>query len=144
MMVTNEQSLFERCISLGIYERTGGPSRFAASTCDITDPALKRFAGVPMGSFKFRINQTCSAMGRVQLKHYPARIAEIQAALNRFWDQLEGTPGIRAHRPLRNSGSTMGGWYAAPGLYRASELGGLPVEKFCAAVTAEEIGRAHV
>ena len=37
-------------------------------------------------------------MGRVQLKHYPARIAEIQKAMNYFWDQLEGVPGLRPHR----------------------------------------------
>ena len=36
---------------------------------------------------------------------------------------LEGVPGIRAHRPPKGSGSTMGGWYAARGLYRAKELG---------------------
>lgn len=137
MMVTNDRMLWERCIALGIYERTGGPSRFAASTCDITDSGLRKYSGVPMGSFKFRMNQTCSAMGRVQLKHYPQRIAEIQSAMNRFWDLLEGVPGIRAHRPENNSGSTMGGWYAARGLYRAEELGGLAVDKFCDAVTAE-------
>jgi len=31
----------------------------------------------------------------------------------------------------------MGGWYAAKGLYRAEELGGLPCERFCEAVRAE-------
>jgi hypothetical protein len=31
----------------------------------------------------------------------------------------------------------MGGWYAARGLYRAEELGGLSCEKFCEAVRAE-------
>ena len=31
----------------------------------------------------------------------------------------------------------MGGWYAARGLYRPEEIGGLPVAKFCEAVRAE-------
>ena len=31
----------------------------------------------------------------------------------------------------------MGGWYAARGLYRPEEVGGLPVERFAEAVTAE-------
>ena len=31
----------------------------------------------------------------------------------------------------------MGCWYAATGLYRAEELGGLPIEKFCEAVCKE-------
>jgi dTDP-4-amino-4,6-dideoxygalactose transaminase len=85
------------------------------------------------------MNQTCSAMGRVQLKYYPQRIAEIQKALNRFWDLLEGVPGIRAHRPPKDSGSTMGGWYYPRGLYRAEELGGLSAARFCEAVRAEGV-----
>jgi hypothetical protein len=31
----------------------------------------------------------------------------------------------------------MGGWYAAHGLYRPEQLGGLSVRRFCEAVTAE-------
>lgn len=137
MIVTNERLLWERCIALGFYERTGGPSRFAVGQRDITEPSLLKYCGLPMGSFKFRLNQTCSAMGRVQLKHYDARTAEIQTAMNRFWDLLEGVPGVRAHRTAKDSGDTMGGWYSPRGLYRAEELGGLPVGKFCEAVTAE-------
>ena len=45
--------------------------------------------------------------------------------MNYFWDLLEGVPGLRAHRPPAGSGSTMGGWYAAHGLYVPEELGGL-------------------
>jgi len=73
----------------------------------------------------------------VQLKYYPQRIATIQKAMNRFWDLLEGCPGIKAHRPAKDSGSTMGGWYAPRGLYVADELGGLPIKKYCEAVSAE-------
>jgi hypothetical protein len=62
---------------------------------------------------------------------------EILKAMNYFWDLLEGVPGVQAHRPPKGSGSTMGGWYAAHGLYVAEELGGLSVHKFCAAVCAE-------
>jgi len=62
--------------------------------------------------------------------------------MNRFWDLLEGVPGLRAHRPAKGTGSTMGGWYAARGLYVADELGGLPIAKFCEAVTAEGVSCA--
>lgn len=140
MMVTNDRQLWERCVAFGFYERTGGPSMYADPQAAITDPYLQKFGKLPMGSFKHRMNQTCSAMGRVQLKYYDARIAEIQKAMNRFWDLLEGVPGLRAHRPPKGSGSTMGGWYASRGLYYAEELGGLPCEKFCQAVTAEGVG----
>jgi dTDP-4-amino-4,6-dideoxygalactose transaminase len=89
------------------------------------------------------MNQLCSAMGRVQLRHYPDRIAEIQRAMNRFWDLLEGVPGLKAHRPPKDSGTTMGGWYSSRGLYRAEELGGLPCAQFCEAVRAEGVPFAH-
>jgi dTDP-4-amino-4,6-dideoxygalactose transaminase len=64
--------------------------------------------------------------------------------MNRFWDLLEGVPGLRAHRPRKPNGSTMGGWYNPIGLYVPEELGGLPVDKFIEAVNAEggKSGRA--
>ncbi len=75
--------------------------------------------GLPLGGYKYRMHQISSAVGRVQLKYYPERIIEIQKAMNYFWDLLEGVPGIRAHRPDKGSGSTMGGWYAAHGHLRS-------------------------
>jgi dTDP-4-amino-4,6-dideoxygalactose transaminase len=139
MLVTNDRRLYERCISYGFYERTGVETRWNAPDAQVTLAELKPYVGIPMGGYKHRLNQTCAAMGRVQLKHYPARIKVIQDAMNRFWDLLEGVPGIRAHRPAKGAGSTMGGWYAARGLYRAEELGGLPSAKFCEAVRAEGV-----
>ena len=140
MLATDDRVIYERCIAYGFYERTGVQSRWNPADKQITDSELAEFAGVPLGGYKHRLNQTCAAMGRVQLKYYDGRIAEIQKAMNRFWDYLEGTPGIKAHRPPKGSGSTMGGWYAARGLYNAKALGGLPVAKYCEAVTAEGFG----
>lgn len=135
MLCTNDREIYERAVAFAHYERT---------LTDLTLPDLKVVAaaggfatGLPLGGVKGRINQTCSAMGRVQLRHYPARIATIQDAMNRFWDLLEGCPGIRPHRPTKNSGSTMGGWYNPVGHYVPEELGGLPVERFVEAVNAE-------
>ena len=142
MLLTDDRVWYERCIAWGHYERTGIKTEWADSAGDITLEELMPFRGVPMGAYKHRLNQTCAAMGRVQLRHYDARIAEIQAAMNRFWDLLEGVPGMKAHRPAKDSGSTMGGWYAAKGLYRAEELGGLPCQTFCDAVTAEGVACA--
>ena len=138
-LVTNDQNIFERAVAFGHYERTGLPTMYSNAEGQITNPELKKFAGVPLGGYKHRLNQLASTLARVQLKHYPKRIAEIQKAVNRFWDLLEGVPGIKAHRPPKDSGSTMAGWYASMGLYRPEELGGLPVEKFCQAVTAEGV-----
>ena len=137
MMVTNDRLLYERCIAYGHYARTGVPSNYNPVDKQVHDELLSRFAGIAIGGAKHRMNQTCAAMGRVQLKYYPERIAEIQNALNRFWDLLAGVPGIKAHRPAVDSGSTMGGWYNARGHYNAEELGGLPCATFCEAVRAE-------
>jgi perosamine synthetase len=130
ILLTDNLGLYEKSISLGHYERFGA---------DITTPELKPYIGLPMGGYKYRMHQMSSAVGRVQLKHYDARMAEIQKAMNYFWDKLEGTPGIVAHRPAKGSKSTMGGWYAAHGLYEPEKLGGLSVTRFCEAVTAEGV-----
>ena len=135
MLTTNDRLLFERAVAYSHYERQGP---------NLTIPEVRAMAiredmgfNLPLGGSKGRMNQTSAAMGRVQLKYYPQRIAEIQKALNRFWDLLEGVPGVRAHRPPADSGSTMGGWYNPVGLYIPEELGGLPVGKFIQAVNAE-------
>jgi len=126
-LITNDDELYERAVAFGHYERTG----------QLEHPTLKPFAGLPWGGAKFRMHQLSSAVGRVQLRHYRARMEEIQRAMNHFWDLLEVVPGIRPHRPAKDSGSTMGGWYAAHGLYRAEEIGGLDIQRFVEAVRAE-------
>jgi perosamine synthetase len=130
MLITNDEEIWRRATIWGHYERT-------AEVLKGTD--LERFAGLPWGGLKNRMHQLSSAVGRVQLKHYRERMTEIQKAMNYFWDQLEGTPGIRAHRPPRNSGSTMGGWYAAHGIYHPGEIMHLPIEKFVEALGAEGV-----
>lgn len=138
MLLTNDRLLWERAIAFGFYGRTGA-GRYTGGACDVTDPGLAEFRGLPLGGVKHRMNQMSAAMGRVQLRHYRGRIAEIQQAMNFFWDSLEGVPGVRAHRVAADSGSTMGGWYFPVGLYRGEELGGLPIETFCEAVVAEGV-----
>jgi perosamine synthetase len=128
ILATDDLEIYERAAAFGHYERYGE---------SMQTPDLKPFAGLPLGGYKYRMHQLSSAMGRVQLKYYDERMAEIQKAMNCFWDLLEGVPGIRAHRPAKDSGSTMGGWYAAHGLYRPEELGGLSVTRFAEAVGAE-------
>lgn len=136
MLVTDNRGLWERAVAFGHYERTGR-SNYAKTAAVLTDPSLIEFAGLPQGGCKHRINQLCSAMGLTQLARYPRRMAEIQEAMNLFWDLLEGVPGVRAHRPAKSSGSTMGGWYAPVGLYVSEELGGMPIARFAEAVRAE-------
>lgn len=127
MLSTNSREIYERAMAFGHYERAG----------ELSLPDLRANAGLPLGGVKFRMNQWCSAMGRVQLKYYPQRVRAIQDALNRFWDLLEGVPGLHPHRPSLESKSTMGGWYNPLGHYAPEELGGLPVQRFVEAVNAE-------
>lgn len=127
MLATSDKRIWERAIAWGHYERHD----------QLTEPGLAALAGMPQGGVKNRVNQLASALGRTQLRKYPERVAEVQKAMNLFWDGIEGAPGIKPHRPPKDSGSTMGGWYASRGLYRAEELGGLPLTKFAEAVRAE-------
>jgi dTDP-4-amino-4,6-dideoxygalactose transaminase len=127
-LVTDNKEIFERAVAFGHYRRHDAL---------LTMKKYRRDMGLPFGGYKYRPNQLASALGLSQLKRYTTTMAEIQKAMNHFWDLLDGVPGIRAHRPKQGSRSTMGGWYSPIGLYVKQELEGLPIEKFCEAVTAE-------
>tara|TARA_B100001250_G_C19809122_1_gene794928 strand:- start:1903 stop:3171 length:1269 start_codon:yes stop_codon:yes gene_type:complete len=128
-LVTDDKQVYERAAAFGHYQRM--------PTLD--DPSLNSSSGMPLGGYKYRMHQLSSAVGRVQLANYSERMKVIQKAMNYFWDQMEGISGIKAHRPAAESGSTMGGWYAAKGLYITEELGGLSVSRFCEALNAEGV-----
>ncbi|NMA95366.1 MAG: DegT/DnrJ/EryC1/StrS family aminotransferase [Clostridiales bacterium] len=130
MLVTDDIEAYERAIVMGHYERFKDT---------FETEYLRPFAGLPMGGYKYRMHQVSSAVGRVQLKYYDERCEEIRKAMNYFWDLLEGVPGIKTHRVPENSNSNMAGWYAARGLYREEELGGLSVTRFAEAVRAEGV-----
>lgn len=127
MILTNDRHVYERALAFGHYRRHD----------EIEREDIKTGAGLPWGGYKYRMHQLSSAVGLVQLKNYPQQMAEIDKAMNYFWDLLEGVPGIKAHRPEKGSGTTMGGWYTPRGLYRSEELGGLSITRFCKAVSAE-------
>ncbi|MBE6657945.1 MAG: aminotransferase class I/II-fold pyridoxal phosphate-dependent enzyme [Ruminococcaceae bacterium] len=130
ILVTDDTRLYERAMAFGHYERNN--SNYIKESDD-----LKDYFHIALGGAKGRANQLCSALARVQLKYYDERCAEIRRAMNYFWDQLEGLPGIRAVRVDESTGSNMAGWYSPHGVYHAEELGGLSVKKFCEALRAE-------
>jgi dTDP-4-amino-4,6-dideoxygalactose transaminase len=135
MLVTNDREIYDRAIIFGHHD--------GAHTREIQTEYLKEYIGLPMGGYKFRMHQMSSAVGRVQIKYYDERTAEIRKAMNYFWDLLEGVPGLKAHRTSPDSGSNMAGWYAPHGLFRTEELGGLSVTRFCEAVRAEGISACN-
>ncbi len=129
MLITNDRSIYEHAFALGHYERF--------NDANVTCEDLKPFTGLPLGGYKFRMHQMSSAVGRVQLKYYDERCAEIRKAMNYFYDLLEGVPGIKTNRVDESTGSNMAGFYAARAIYKPEELGGLSVTRFCEAVRAE-------
>lgn len=129
-VVTDDRRLYERAMAFGHYERNN--ERYITESEE-----LKPFYHIPLGGMKGRANQVCTALARGQLKYYDERTAEIRRAMNYFWDQLEGLPGIRPIRVDERDGSHMGGWYNAQGAYHPEELHGLPVKKFTEAVRAQ-------
>ena len=137
VIITDDQMLYERCISYGHYERTGVANNFNSSERFITDPGLIHFAGVPIGGRKDRMNQWCSALGLVQLKYFAERMKGIEEAMQYFADEMDKLPGLRVHRPAKDSGLTKGAWYSPTCHYAPEELDGLPVNDFIAAMAAE-------
>lgn len=129
ILLTNEREVYERAVAFAHHDRQGELSIFE----------LKRNAGLSLGGFKYRMHQMSSAVGLEMVKIFPGLMKEVDRAMNYFWDQLEGVPGIRAHRPSADSGSTMGAWYCPHGLYNGDELGGLSLNTFCRALQAEGI-----
>jgi len=124
IMLTNDKEIYDRAVILGHYERHK----------EIETESLKAGAGIPWGGYKYRMHQLSSVVGLEQLKKYRAEIAEIDQAMNYFWDLLEGVPGIKPHRSPKGSSISMGGWYNPLGHYRPEELGGLSVGRFCQAL----------
>ena len=135
MVTTNDRKLYDRCVAFGHYERLV-TSNYSVASMKLSSPELVDYIGVPLGGVKHRMNQTCSAMGRVQLKYYPERCAEIQRAMNYFWDNVADLPGIKPHR-ITEENSTMGGWYLPKGIFCSEELEGISCKLFTAALTAE-------
>ncbi len=135
ILVTDDRKIYERAVMFGHYLRQ-------SESGVITDPDLSAIIGLPLGGCKNRLNQITAAMGRVQLKHFSQRIAEVDKAMNYFCDLLEGVPGLRAHRPDKSSGDYKGGWYCPAMHYVPEELGGLSAVRFCQALRAEGVEAA--
>lgn len=127
ILLTDDRRIYERALLYSHYARHG----------EITLPELKRFAGIPCGGFKHRMHQVSAAFGLVQLDLFPQQMAEIDRAMNRFCDLLEGVPGIKAIRPKSSTGTTKGGWYYPHFHYVRKELGGLSLSRFAEAIRAE-------
>jgi perosamine synthetase len=130
MLVTNNAGIYERAIAFGHYERFDDR---------IKNEELKKYAGLPLGGYKYRMHQVSSAVGRVQLKYYDERCAGIRKSMDYFWELLKDVPGMKPHRVQDGLGSNMAGWYIPYAHYMKEQLGGLSITRFTEAVRAEGI-----
>ena len=130
ILVTDDRTIYERSLAYSHYERN--KPEFITETEE-----LKPFYHLPLGGMKGRVNQVATAIGRVRLKDYDEKIAEIRKAMNYFCDLMEGVKGFRNIRVDEKDGSDMAGWYSPNILYIPEELGGLSEEKFLEALKAE-------
>lgn len=130
MLTTDDKEIYERAVAWGHYERFKD---------NIKSKELQPYAGLPMGGYKYRMHQLSAAVGRVQLKYYDERCRDVRKAMNYFWDLMEGVPGVKAHRPPKDSNCTMGGWYNSVGLYRPEDLRGLSITAYVNALREEGV-----
>ena len=132
ILITNDRTIYERAVLWGHYER--------GKKLEI--PELAKYAGMPCGGYKYRMHQMSSVVGLAQIKKYDAEKAEIDKAMNYFWDQLTDLP-IDSHRP-QDAGSDKAGWYAAMGIYDSEKMDGLSLKCFYEAVKAEGAQRFEI
>ncbi len=135
MLVTNDPLLYERAVAFGHYER------FNASATNTQgepyrDATLATLYGLPLGGNKYRMHQMSSAVGRVQLRYFDARMAEIRKAMDYFWSLLKGVPGIAPREPEGIDKEKMT-YYEPRAHYRPEEVGGLSVTRLVEALRAE-------
>lgn len=130
IMVTDDRTAYERAIAYSQYERNN--AKYVTDTEE-----LKDYYNFPLGGMKGRANQICTAIGRIRLRDYDERIKEIRRAMNYFLDLLEGTPGFKPLRVDESTGSNMAGWYCPHAMYASEELGGLSINRYLEAVSAE-------
>ena len=105
MLVTDDRHLYERAVGFGHYERFGDA---------IESPDLKPFVGLPLGGHKYRMHQMSAAVGRVQLRHYDARIAEIQTGDEPVLGPSRGNARPRAAPAPEGLGQHHGGLVRRP------------------------------
>ena len=128
---TDNLEIYERAVAFGSYERF--------NTANIETEYLRPFAGLPLGGYKHRMHQLSAAMGRVQLRHYDERCAEINKAVKYFEEGIKGVCGVKLVHVDESDGSTMAGWYVPVIRYNPDELGGLSISRFCEALRAEGV-----
>ena len=131
VIATNDTEIFERSCLIGQVNRIKG--------MDLVTPHYEEFQ--PLGTgMKFRAHPLGIGIAKVQLAKLPELNRRRRTYVEEVEAELENIPGLR---PIPSSpGSTRGGFYGFPVRFCSDELGGVSIEIFAKALTANGL-RAH-
>lgn len=124
--VTDDPRLFDRMLILGHFGRIHKGQ--AAGTFNIGDMSM---------GLKYRPHICAMHLAMGSLARLAALNKHCNKAWSWFYDELHGTPGIRATETL--PGAVRGGHQAFMAVYEGEELGGPDREKFVKAVRKEGV-----
>ena len=144
MLVTNDEALLRRAIALGSPERfrhrPEGPaahSRRRAGQAGPPEPAEDEIARMraPFGH-TYRMASICAVLARVSLAKLDARNREIKASVDYLFDRLGHIAGLTPARPPAHI-ERVHNYVQAYVRYDPAAFGGVPAERFAAALRAE-------
>lgn len=127
---TDDRAIYERAVMFGHYERI--------KTC-VQDPAWLRFAGLPVGGFKYRMHQMTSAMARIRLKYYDQDRAPGVQSLERLFRQCADIPGVDCNFPLHDPDVTISSSYCQRFILGDEIINRVPNTVIAEAVRAEGV-----
>jgi len=128
IVTTNNREYYERQLIYGHLHRVGIEN-------ELTLPAYKMLDRQVLG-LKMRAHPLAMAIAKVSLDNLDERIEKSDAYRTTMFDWLSELPGLEPEQsyPKAKRVSTYGGLKV---VYHPAELGGLPVERFVAAMQAE-------
>lgn len=126
ILLTDNEEIYYRALLFGHYNKR-------CKQEIPRDHPLAKFSITGMG-LKLRIHPLAAAIAKEQFGHLDDWITQKQEYVKLISDHLKKLAGIHPPKQYNNSQPS---WYAYVFQYHEEELGGLPVEKFFAALQAE-------
>lgn len=126
ILITREDRLFERAALLGHFRQK----------TDATSTAYEPFVETGYG-LKNRLHPLAAALGVVQLRKLPERIAQRQKNLSYFGEGLRNVPGV--YPVPTGPNCTRGGFFRYVVHYDKAQLTELPLPRYVDALRAEGV-----
>lgn len=127
-LVTWSREVYERALMLGHFGKRVKE--------EVAAPELRPFVQTGFGH-KYRMHPLAAAIANQQIRRLDARNEQRRHNLELLAGLLSDVPGVQP--PRARPGCTYGGWYGFKVRYDASQLGGLPLNEFIAALRAEGV-----